>query len=148
MNNATLPPKHLVLYADDDPEDIEFVREEFSKYSHEIELLDFSNGADLLHFLNVLSPLDPLPCLIIIDIKMPGMNGKELLSKLRQIKRFEYVPAVLFSNSSLPSEKAFAQSFGAEYITKPFHRNQINELITHILHHCSDDFKQIFKKAI
>lgn len=140
----TLPSKHLVLYADDDQEDIEFVREEFSKYSRDIELINFPDGSSLLRFLNNLSSLDTLPCLIIIDIQMPGLNGKEVLSKLRQIKRYENIPVVLFTNSSLPSERAFARSFDADYIVKPFYRNQINELIDHILHHCSEDFKNLF----
>ena len=72
----TTPPTHLVLYADDDADDIKFVEESFSETTQNIELITTYNGLDLVRYLEALNPLDPNPCLIILDVNMPLMNGK------------------------------------------------------------------------
>ena len=44
----SLPPKSLVLYADDDPDDIELVQDAFKAYNNNVELITFRNGVELL----------------------------------------------------------------------------------------------------
>lgn len=140
----SLPPKSLVLYADDDRDDIDLVTDAFNEFSQSIELKTFSNGLELLEFLKSTGPLEPLPCLIILDINMPKMDGKETLSELRDLDGYEEIPVVLFSTSTLPSEKAFARSFGAGFVTKPLHMSQIHQLVDQMLAHCSE-VKRNFK---
>jgi CheY-like chemotaxis protein len=141
----SLPPKSLVLYADDDLDDIELVRDAFEEYAQGIQLLTFKDGSELLRFVKELKDFEPLPCLIILDINMPNMDGKQTLSALRRMDRYEAVPIVLFSTSTLPSEAAFAKSFGAGFVTKPLHTVQINQLVDQMIHHCTDDVKSFFK---
>jgi CheY-like chemotaxis protein len=140
----SLPPKSLVLYADDDPDDIEFVEEAFLKYTPNVELRCFPDGLELLGYIQDLPSFEPLPCLIILDINMPGMNGKEVLKQIRQLENFREVPVVLFTTSTLPSEAAFARSFDAGFVNKPLHRNQIEQLVEYILQNCNDDLKKRF----
>lgn len=140
------PPKSIVLYADDDQDDIDLVRESFQEYSKNIELITFKNGIELLSFLHRLRSSDPLPCLIILDINMPLMSGKEVLRKLRGMERFGDVAVILFSTSTLPSEAAFANSFDAGFITKPLHRSQVYQLVDQMVEHCADDVKRHIKK--
>jgi CheY-like chemotaxis protein len=142
----SLPPKSLVLYADDDADDLQLVREAFHAYSQNIELLTFSDGTGLLNYIRSLGAFEPLPCLIILDINMPQMNGKEALRKLRNTAGYEEVPAVLFSTSTLPSEAAFAQSLGAGCVTKPLYAEQIHQLVDQMIAHCTEDVKQTIKR--
>src|SRR5690348_147504 len=100
----SLPPKTLVLYADDDPDDIELVSEAFSLYSRNVELLTFRDGVELLSYIQSIDAFQAVPCLFIIDINMPRLNGKETLKRLRRIQEFADVPAVLFTTSTLPSD--------------------------------------------
>ena len=137
----SLPPKSFVLYADDDQDDIEFVREAFREYSN-VELITFKDGIELLSYLRDLSSFDGMPCLIIIDINMPRLNGKEVLKKIRSMKDFEEVPVVLFSTSTLPSESAFAKSFNAGFVTKPLHAPQIKQISEHLIEHCSEEIQR------
>jgi len=141
----SLPPKSLVLYADDDPDDIELVSEAFQDYSPNVELMTFPDGIELLNFIETIDPFHTSPCLFILDINMPRLNGKETLRRLRRIESFADIPAVLFSTSSLPADAAFAKNFNAGFVTKPLHTNQVHLIIDEIIEHCSDEVKKNIK---
>lgn len=144
MTKST-PPKGLVLYADDDQDDLQLINDAFSKYSETVRLLTFEDGSSILNYIKKLSSFEPLPCLIILDINMPGMNGKEVLKRIREIHEYEEVPVVLFSTSTLPSEADFAMSFNAGFVTKPLYTEQIDQLVEYIIQNCSDDTKRWFR---
>lgn len=142
----SLPPKSLVLYADDDPEDIELVSEAFLSYAQNVELLTFPDGIELLNFIETIDPFHASPCLFILDINMPRLDGKETLRRLRRIESFAEVPAVLFSTSSLPADASFAKNFNAGFVTKPLHTNQVHVIIDEIIEHCSDEVKKNIRR--
>jgi CheY-like chemotaxis protein len=142
----SLPPKSLVLYADDDPEDIELVSEAFQIYAQNVELMTFPDGIELLNFIQTIDPFHAAPCLFILDINMPRLNGKETLRRLRRIGTFAEVPAVLFSTSSLPADAAFAKNYNAGFVTKPLHTHQVHLIIDEIIEHCSDEVKKMIRK--
>jgi CheY-like chemotaxis protein len=142
----SLPPKSLVLYADDDPEDIELVSEAFQVYAQNVELLTFLDGIELLNFIETIDPFHATPCLFILDINMPRLNGKETLRRLRRVEAFADVPAVLFSTSSLPADVAFARNLNAGFVTKPLHSQQVHLIIDEIIEHCSDEVKKNIRK--
>ncbi|HYO21830.1 MAG TPA: response regulator [Flavisolibacter sp.] len=138
----SLPPKSLVLYADDDADDRELIREAFEEFSAMIDLITFGKASDLLNFLENHTPLQSSPCLIILDVNMPGMDGKQALRKLRMMDPFKDVPVVMFTTSTLPSEAAFATAYGAGFVTKPLHTRQINQIIYELMNHCTDEVKE------
>ncbi len=138
----SLPPKSLVLYADDDLDDISLIREAFHEYSHVIDLLTFSDGIQLLNFLEQLTPLQPAPCLVILDINMPRLNGKEILEKIRSKNELQEVPVVLFSTSTLPAEARFARTLNAGFVSKPLIASQIHQIVDELLAHCSEEVKR------
>jgi DNA-binding response OmpR family regulator len=60
-----------------------------------------------------------VPAAIVLDILLPGMNGFELLEKLRQDAKLAAVPIVVLSNYSQEDDKARAKSLGADcYLVK------------------------------
>jgi CheY-like chemotaxis protein len=142
----SLPPKSLVLYADDDPEDIELVSEAFQSYAQNVELLTFPDGIELLNFIESIDPFHASPCLFILDINMPRLDGRETLRRLRRIDSFAEVPAVLFSTSSLPADANFAKNLNAGFVTKPLHTNQVHMIIDEIIEHCSDEVKRNIRR--
>lgn len=142
----SLPPKSLVLYADDDADDRELVREAFDEFSSIIELVTFEEGRTLLQYLEGLAPLQPKPCLIILDVNMHGMDGKQALHHLRAMDDYVGVPAVLFTTSTLPSEAAFAQSYNAGFVTKPLHASQVRAIVDCLIDHCANDLKEKIRK--
>jgi len=142
----SISPKRLVVYADDDPEDLELISEAFNDFSETVRLQTFKDGYSLLNYLSGLLPFQPAPCLIILDINMPGLSGKEALQQIRNLPRFEHIPVVLFSTSTLPSEAAFAKSFSAGFLTKPLYNRQIHQIVDQLIEHCSDEAKKHIRK--
>ncbi|MGI6106164.1 MAG: HD domain-containing phosphohydrolase [Raoultibacter sp.] len=61
------------------------------------------------------------PDLILLDIEMPGMNGFEVLERLRKMKQFDDIPVIFLTGKSDPNSELDGLSLGAvDYITKPF----------------------------
>lgn len=139
-------PKHLVLYADDDPDDIEFVESAFSATTQNVELVTAYNGFDALEYLKGLKSFDPDPCLIILDVNMPGMSGKETLVHIRQMDRFIKVPIVLFTTSSLEQDIRFAQKHNAGFVTKPLDSIQMERITDTFIEHCADEVKRNIRR--
>ena len=137
------PPKHLVLYADDDKDDIALVRDAFIDFA-DIELKTFPDGQELLNYVRYQRG-NVKPCLVMIDINMPKINGKEVLKELRNINEYEDVPVVLFSTSTLPSEAAFAASFNAAFVVKPLYYDHLSSVAERLIEHCTDEVKKRIK---
>lgn len=142
----SLPPKRLVLYADDDPDDRELVLEAFSAYAQNIQLRTFSDGIELLRFVATPMPFRPVPCLVILDINMPRLSGKETLIRLRRIEGYDQVPVVLFTTSTLPLDASFAKHYGAGFVTKPLLSRQVEAVLDQLIEHCADDVKKHIRR--
>lgn len=142
----SLPLKRLVLYADDDADDRTLIKEAFDEFSSFIELLTFKNGEELLQYVTKLTPFQPQACLIILDVNMPGMDGKQTLRKLRELDDCKSLPVVLFTTSTLPSEIAFAKAYDAGFVTKPLHAQQIHLIVDQFIEHCADEMKEKIKR--
>jgi CheY-like chemotaxis protein len=134
--------KHLVWYADDDADDIALVREAFEKYDRPIDLQTFNDGMELLQYIRSGNVTTQPPCLIIIDLNMPRLNGKDTLRLLRNIDGFENTPVVLFTTSSMPADAYFARHYKAGFVTKPLAVHQMDLIIDSFIEHCTDDIKK------
>jgi CheY-like chemotaxis protein len=142
------PSKHIVLYADDDPDDLMLVKEAFTRYSDNVEVVTVCDGKEALCYLESLNPLDSAPCLIILDINMPRLNGKEALKSIRKLTRFEAIPIVLFTTSSFHADREFANNYKAGFITKPLDVRQLEIIADQFVDHCTDEIKKSLKKKI
>ena len=145
--NMSKHQKNVIVYADDDIDDIELLKEAFADLKDDVEVIAFQDGAQTLQYLNKLSPDEPSPCLIILDINMPVIGGKETLSRLRNMRRFAETPIVLFSTSSQPHDKEFARSYNAGFITKPPDFKQLAKIADQFIDHCDNDVKNSLRKV-
>lgn len=129
-------PKHTILYAEDDLDDLLIVKEAFERLNQAINLVHAANGFDTLQHLELMYTSGVLPCLIILDINMPGMDGKEALMRIKQSDTFKTIPAVLFTTSSSEMDRSFARKWGADFITKPLMYNELEELARNFIRLC------------
>lgn len=147
MTQTTLP-KHLVVYADDDIDDLKFVEQAFSETMQNIELVTVKDGVKAIDYLSGLSTLDPVPCLIILDVNMPRLNGKETLQRIRKMDRFENIPVVLFTTSSLEQDRNFAIQYNAGFVTKPLDSRQMQRITDQFIEHCNDEVRKSIKRRV
>ena len=127
--------KSVVLYVDDDADDILLVKESLERYPN-IELISFTDSHAFLKYIIDSKPFQRLPSLILIDINMPQLNGRELLAMLRSYEQLRKVSIVLYSTSQLNSDNHFAKSLDASFVTKPSSISKLDQLIDEILLGC------------
>lgn len=148
MTKSIPPKKNIVLYADDDPDDLQLVRDAFTLYSTNVEVVTVRDGTEALAYLKSLGEYDPKPCLVILDINMPRLNGKEALIELRKTERFEDTPVVLFTTSSLPLDKNFAERYKAGFITKPIDARQMEMITGNFIEHCTEEIRKNIRREM
>jgi CheY-like chemotaxis protein len=117
--------KYTIFYADDDEDDLFLIKDAFEKYHQYVNVVTATDGQEMLRHLQQLPADAPSPCLIILDINMPRLNGKETLKAIRSMQRFEKTPVVLFTTSSFPVDREFAEKYNAGFVSKPFTMQQI-----------------------
>jgi CheY-like chemotaxis protein len=142
MSSGQVTNKLTILYADDDTDDLEFLGEAFGKYAEHIELITVQDGIEALLYLVSIAPHDSIPCLIILDINMPGMSGKQALTEIRSMERFADVPVVLYSTSSHPADQEFAIMRNAAFVTKPLATRELERIAGVMLNHCHPNIQQ------
>ena len=131
-----LQNKYTIVYADDDYDDVQFVRDCFQKYDGKIELVHAQNGSEALNVLSNLHQKGVRPCLIILDINMPLMDGRQTLVKIKGNTEFKQVPVVMFTMSNSNLDKEFATKWGADFITKPLRYAEVEGLAEEFVRRC------------
>jgi CheY-like chemotaxis protein len=79
---------------------------------------------------------------------MPVFNGKEVLTRLREIDKFKSIPVVLFSTSSQPTDINFAKRYDAGFITKPLDMQQMEIIADQFIEHCTEEIRKKIRKQI
>ncbi len=109
-----LEPCHI-LVVDDNPINRELVRGFFAKTRHQIS--EAADGQEALNFI-----LAQRPDVVLMDIRMPVLDGRAALKRLRQQNGLELLPVIAVTASSMAAEEeALRESFNG-YVRKPFSR--------------------------
>ena len=123
-----------IVYVEDDPDDILLMQEAFRDVTG-TELVALEHGVALLHFLERALCF---PSLIILDINMPVLNGRETLRSLKQHPLYQQIPVVLFSTGSNPSERLFASAYNTDLIVKPCDFASLRQAVRRLLTYAVD----------
>ena len=127
----------IVLCVDDDPDDRELIRNAIFKVDPSYTVASATNGKEALQFLQRAAGTE-LPCLVIMDINMPVMDGKQTLLEIKKNEKWSQLPVVVFTTSSHPADLSFCQQHGVELVTKPANFKQITHEAERLLQHCSE----------
>ena len=106
-----------VIFADDDADDLELITGFFEQYNRNVNVLEFKDGKEVLKFLDELA-FNATPLLIVLDINMPRLNGKETLVAIRNHQRYRYIPVVIYTTSMSKSDEDFCRQLGASWVSK------------------------------
>lgn len=122
---------------DDDHDDILLISEAFEKYTDHLRVVHAYNGYEGVMTLQKMNEKGSLPCLIILDINMPVMNGKEALKKIRADRNYDDIPVIMFSTSNNLADKRYAEGLNADFITKPLSYNDMRALVDEFVSRCN-----------
>ena len=127
-SNTSLPP---VVLVEDDENDLVLLDRAFSQARVEHPLLVAHNGEEAIGLLGSDTDGGPgktlLPSLLITDLKMPKLNGFELLIWIQTQPQFNEVPKLMLSSSVLEEDLKKSLELGATaYFVKP---NQFSKLV-------------------
>ena len=112
-----------ILLVEDDLVDIMTVKRGFKEVGVLNELLIMNDGEQALEYLN--NPAQGLPCVILLDINMPKMNGLECLKILKQHSVYKSIPVFILSSSREQQDVDSSFSGGISgYILKPVEFNE------------------------
>lgn len=107
-----------ILLVEDDEVDAMTVRRAFKELKVTNPLIQRSNGEAALEFLDGAG--DAPPCLILLDLNMPVMNGIEFLQVVKQHPIWRRIPAVVLTTSEEEQDKIASFDLSvAGYMTKP-----------------------------
>jgi len=133
-----MPFVSTILCVDDDIDDLLFLREAIAAQGHHFTIEEASNGREALDYLQQAAEKNALPCLVIMDINMPKMNGRETIRKIRENKALEHLPVVVFTTSSQATDQEYFESLGIQFYSKPFDYRLFRSRIAELLHYCAD----------
>jgi len=120
-SDAIEPARHILLI-EDNPSDAGLVREALLEHAVECELALVTNGETALAFIQAAELAQTgCPDLIILDLRLPIISGREVLRYLQTTARCQHVPVlVLTSSDSLADVEETAALGATRYIQKPF----------------------------
>jgi len=119
-----------ILVADDSRDDVFLLRQAFSEAGLAASIDHMLDGEQAIQYL---LKADPAPDLILLDLKMPRMDGFGVLECLRTQPRLRDLPVVVLSASIIEEDKNKAKALGARaFFTKPASSEDLIALVTNI----------------
>ncbi|MBZ4044309.1 response regulator [Flavobacterium hibisci] len=121
----------IIFYTDDDEDDLSIFADAVESLQKKIILQTYTGGEKLLSA--IYNP-PPVPSIVFLDLNMPGKNGFDVLSELRNSDFKINIPIIIFSTSNEPGIIEKCRVLGANlFITKPVLMKDIVKSINHAL---------------
>jgi CheY-like chemotaxis protein len=124
-----------VLLVEDSPGDVRLTQEAFREVKPAIDLHVAIDGTDAMAFLRREAPhvSAPRPDLILLDLNLPKMDGREVLASIKASEDFKTIPTVILTTST--AELDITQSYNLQancYLSKPVQLDQFESLVNSI----------------
>jgi CheY-like chemotaxis protein len=133
--------QHLLLIVEDSPEDYEATVRALNKSGFDSPLMRCEDGDEALNFLyrrgRFSAPeLAPRPSMILLDLNLPGTDGRQVLATLKSDSDLKSIPVLVFSGSKHEDDVSGCYESGANsYIPKPLDMSDLHETMC-----CIKDF--------
>jgi len=130
--------RKMILLVEDNPDDEALTLRALRKHQIASDIVVVRDGVEALDYMfgtGVFAgrDLNYLPALILLDLKLPKIDGLEVLRRLRQEKHTRLIPTVVLTTSDEEADRVQSYHLGANsFIRKPVDFTQFTEAIRHI----------------
>lgn len=129
------PEERLVLILEDNPEHIHIIRAVFAANTFKYKIVTIGDGIQALEFLHRKGEYETAlrPDLILLDLNLPGKDGREILSEIKATPQLRRIPVVVFtlSDSEADIRRAYELQ-GNCYVIKPSDLEQLSQIVKRI----------------
>jgi len=112
-----------ILIVDDSPKDVELTIASLAEKNLANDVVVAEDGVEALDYLykrGKFSDLSGTPAIILLDIKMPRMDGVEVLRHIRADPKFKFIPVIMLTSSCEEKDLVESYKLGANsYVVKP-----------------------------
>jgi two-component system response regulator len=128
----------IILLVEDNPDDVELTHRAFRKNDIVNKVVVAKDGVEALDYLfgtGVYAGRDmkELPVVVLLDLKLPKIDGLEVLKRIRQNELTRLLPVVILTSSAEQKDVIDGYSLGANsYVRKPVNYEQFVEAIKHL----------------
>jgi len=128
----------VILLAEDNPDDVQLTLRALKKSKIMNEVVVAQDGVEALEYLfgtGKYAGRDTkiLPQVLLLDLKMPRMDGLEVLQRIRSDERTKLLPVVVLTTSSEDKDRVESYKFGANsYVRKPVDFNQFAQAVNQL----------------
>jgi CheY-like chemotaxis protein len=122
-----------ILLVEDNPMDVDLTRRAFALRKLANPLVVARDGQEALDYIQGWQAGDPLPSVVLLDLKLPKMDGLEVLRHLKSHAIFRVIPVVILTTSAEERDIQAAYQLGVNsYIVKPVDFDKFMEVAAHI----------------
>ena len=135
---ASKPFPLTILVAEDEPHDVFFIKRAFADAGLTTLIQVVKDGQEAIDYISASPPFEnrrehPLPDLLLLDLKMPRLNGFDVLTWLRKQPGLKRLPVVIFSSSTQYEDVNRAYDLGANsYLPKKAGSPELLKLVEQI----------------
>lgn len=133
----------IILHIDDDQDDRYLVRHAINNIDPSIILREAQDGRKAIDFLSQAKLFGDLPCMIILDINMPVMDGYDTYKEISKDDVLSAIPIVIFTTSRNSEELNYWKQKNIEVVSKPASFDEFTNSIKRVLGFFSSTFKKI-----
>ena len=108
--------KPVLLYAEDDLDDFDALKSALGQITTKYDLVRANNGTEVISYLE---KNGSFPYVIVLDLNMPVMDGKETLQWIKSNEKFKHIPTMVFTTSSREEDVKLCQGYGCTFFRKP-----------------------------
>ncbi len=125
----------VILLVEDNPDDVELTKRALRKSNVANELIVARDGVEALDYLFGTGAyegrdVNNLPQVILLDLKMPRIDGLEVLQRIREDERTKMLPVVILTSSDEEMDMMNGYKLGANsYVRKPIAFNQFSDAV-------------------
>lgn len=124
-----------ILMVEDNPGDVRLIREFFRDSLIEVRLHEAVDGVEAMRFLRGDGGYAeaPRPDLILLDLNLPRMDGREVLAQIKQDDRLKAIPTIILTSSDAQADIVRSYELQANcYVCKPIELDAFESLMRSI----------------